>query len=209
MEGLESALRQNDSLKNFAFRFWPEISSTQDGARELMRQENRPAIALAGRQSAGRGRFGRKWIGQKEGNVYLSLAVGRVRPDCDRAAFAFRLARSIAERFQKKFAIPLESVPPNDLFFKERKVGGILVESAGGGEEIIVGIGLNLAPDEDLQNHCTQPVGFIDIPQPPGLGEVVLLLCLSLAEFLPDLQIPTEGGGQPSGKRVDSTPQTE
>jgi BirA family biotin operon repressor/biotin-[acetyl-CoA-carboxylase] ligase len=190
LENLEAALLQTDSLKDFIFRFVEEVPSTQDVARELAKAEGRPAIVLAGRQSAGRGRCGRKWIGEKEGNVYLSLAIDRVRPDYDRSAFAFRLARRIAERFREKFSIPLESAPPNDLFWEGKKVGGILVESISGRDEIIVGVGMNLVPDEGLQSRCAQPVGFIDAPRSLKREEVALLLWLAVAEFLPELRTP-------------------
>ncbi|MDR0340193.1 MAG: biotin--[acetyl-CoA-carboxylase] ligase [Puniceicoccales bacterium] len=187
-KSLEATLQANGLLKIFNFRFLEEVASTQDVARTLVEAEGRPAIVLAGRQSAGRGRCGRRWIGEKEGNIYLSLAIDCVRPDCDRAAFAFRLTQRIAKHFREKFSVPLMSVPPNDLALEEKKVGGVLVESIGAEDKMIVGIGMNLVHDDELQSHCAQPVGSIDASRTLEWKEAVFLLCLAVAEFLPELR---------------------
>lgn len=124
-------------------------------------------VCLAEQQTAGRGRRGRTWESPLNANLYLSLLW---RFPCKPAQLlglspltGIALARALRERGAQ---VVLKW--PNDLFWRGRKLGGILVEIGGAGPcHTVTGIGLNVAmPDDavidqpwtDLQRVLRQPV---------------------------------------------------
>jgi len=113
------------------------------------------AVVLALEQDAGRGRHGRRWESPAGGGVYAS----RLLPVADVAALqtvpllaAVGLAQALGDILGRS---PGEEAPggpcrlkwPNDLIVRDRKIGGVLVESVSlGGDEgavAIIGFGVN------------------------------------------------------------------
>jgi BirA family biotin operon repressor/biotin-[acetyl-CoA-carboxylase] ligase len=124
-----------------------ELESTnaylQAGARE-----NWPsgAICLAEQQSAGRGRLGRFWLTPFGASLALSLLWRfNLPPD---ALSGLSLATGIAvARTVQAFGVTEVGLKwPNDVWWRERKLGGILLESSGhaGDFYVVAGIGLNV-----------------------------------------------------------------
>jgi BirA family biotin operon repressor/biotin-[acetyl-CoA-carboxylase] ligase len=109
-------------------------------------------VCMAELQHAGRGRLGRRWIAPFGGGVALSLAwtcsdVVRTLPALSLGvgvAVSRALARAGAEGIALKW--------PNDIWFKDRKLGGVLIElrgEAGGAAHVVIGVGVNVSlPDE-------------------------------------------------------------
>lgn len=166
----------------FTVRHLEEAESTQDLAWELLRGGEKKAIVIADRQLAGRGRCGRKWHGAARGNVYMSVAVADMGLNCDLSTFAFKFAARVAEMFSTEFSVPLAVKAPNDLMLNGKKVGGILVETAR--TMAVIGIGINLVVDENLQSHCAQPVGSIESVKSLAPGDVIPRICAVIATML-------------------------
>ncbi len=110
-----------------------ETSSTQDEARS--RFAGAPLLVVADRQTAGRGRSGRRWESAPRA-VAASLAF---MPQWPLAAWP-RLSLVAGLAARDAFGFDLKW--PNDLVVADRKVGGLLSESD---EAVaIVGLGVNL-----------------------------------------------------------------
>lgn len=117
----------------------------------------------AERQTAGRGRLGRAWLGSK-GNLYASTLV-RLRPgDGAPTDLSFVAGNAL---FDTVAALNLGHHPeprlkwPNDLMVGQAKLAGILLERAG--DAVVVGIGLNIAfaPElPDRQTICLAEMGL-------------------------------------------------
>jgi BirA family biotin operon repressor/biotin-[acetyl-CoA-carboxylase] ligase len=76
---------------------------------------------------------------------------------------------------------------PNDVLLGERKLAGILIETAAQGRDAswaVIGIGINLAPDAALAARIGQPVA--GLPQPGAVDREQLLAALAsrLAEAM-------------------------
>lgn len=124
---------------------YPQITSTMERARELAADAatSLPAVVMADRQTAGRGRQGAAWW-QAEGSFAVSIVVDDqavgvpVQPTWSLAC-GVALAESIA-------ALEPTVEPrvkwPNDLTVGGRKLAGILLETAPAGRTIL-GIGAN------------------------------------------------------------------
>ena len=120
-----------------------ELGSTNDKAVELSaRPPAEKFVVIARRQTAGRGRRGRRWE-SPEGNLYMSLAFPLEETGWGQLVFVVSL--SLLETV-KKFApaADLKLKWPNDVLLNNAKISGILLEK-GSGMYIIVGIGVNLA----------------------------------------------------------------
>jgi BirA family biotin operon repressor/biotin-[acetyl-CoA-carboxylase] ligase len=120
--------------------------STMDIAREWA-ASNAPhgALVIAEEQTAGRGRFGRRWVSPAGLNLYLTLLV---RPDAERLGGLAMIA-SLAVCRAIETATDLAPVIkwPNDVQIGGRKVSGILIESESQGEDVryaLVGPGINV-----------------------------------------------------------------
>lgn len=131
---------------------FPEVGSTNDEALRLARG-GAPSgtLVVADRQTAGRGRHGRRWESPGGLGLWFSLLV---RPDLPlnrafgvTAAAAVALATLIPEFTGRVAGIRW----PNDLLVGPRKVAGLLAELAGRGERVdfvVLGVGLNVGQGE-------------------------------------------------------------
>jgi biotin-(acetyl-CoA carboxylase) ligase len=159
----------------YAVRLCGEVASTQDVAREALRDLRRAIIVLAECQTAGRGRHGRSWISSNRENVYLSIGFPFLGRNGDWMHCSERIGGKISSVFAKEFSIPLVVKAPNDLLLNGSKICGILLEVVG--DDLILGIGMNLVRDENLQAHCAQPVTAIDDLRPLSKLQAVPTLC--------------------------------
>jgi BirA family biotin operon repressor/biotin-[acetyl-CoA-carboxylase] ligase len=107
-------------------------------------------------QHAGRGRLGRRWIAPFGGSLAMSLGwtcsdVVRTLPALSLGvgvAVARALVRAGAEAISLKW--------PNDIWFRDRKLGGVLIElraEAGGAAHVVIGVGLNVSLPEDARRE--------------------------------------------------------
>jgi BirA family biotin operon repressor/biotin-[acetyl-CoA-carboxylase] ligase len=135
-----------DRLFSLDVRF--EVDSTNTRLLEAPPPPYGRAHAMLGElQHAGRGRRGRHWIAPFGGSLAVSLGwsfadAARVSPALSLAvgvAVARALAREGAQGICLKW--------PNDLWFRDRKIGGVLLElraEASGPAFVVIGVGLNV-----------------------------------------------------------------
>lgn len=120
-----------------------ETGSTNDVAAGLGRQGHAGGVAVfAERQTAGRGRFGRRWVSAGHEGLWFSLLL---RPALPVAAWP-RLTTWAGVAVAQTVGASARVKWPNDVLVAGRKVAGILIESVvdnGGQPFAIVGIGVN------------------------------------------------------------------
>jgi BirA family transcriptional regulator, biotin operon repressor / biotin---[acetyl-CoA-carboxylase] ligase len=125
-----------------------EVDSTNDEAeRQLAAGRSAPFVVLARRQTLGRGRFGRVWHSEDNGNLYASFAF-RPRLEPGRmATFTLWMGASLCELVANFCQVPPGIKWPNDLYFDDRKFGGMLTEARVDADQIrdlVFGLGLNV-----------------------------------------------------------------
>lgn len=106
------------------------------------------SVLAALRQQGGRGRMGRSFC-SLPGGLYMSVLL---RPQCDIATTCLMTplaALSVAEAVEAVLGISLDIKWVNDLFYRGKKVCGILAESGGVREDgtvghVVIGVGLNV-----------------------------------------------------------------
>lgn len=124
----------------------PETRSTNDDALAAGRRgEPEGLVFVADHQSRGRGTRGRTW--QAPPNAALLVSV-LLRPGEGVRPFALSQAAALAlcEGLRSATKLDVRIKWPNDVMVNDRKLGGILVETAGGGSSrgAVVGMGANL-----------------------------------------------------------------
>ena len=116
-------------------------------------------MCLSEYQLKGRGRRGREWISPFGANLYLSMYW---RLDAGMAAamgLSLVVGVAIVEALEQLNLKEVKLKWPNDLYYQDRKLAGILVEmsgQAGGAANLVIGMGLNLMMTEQTEG-ITQP----------------------------------------------------
>jgi BirA family biotin operon repressor/biotin-[acetyl-CoA-carboxylase] ligase len=130
-----------------------EVDSTNDeAARQLAAGREAPFIVVATRQTKGRGRFGRVWHSEANGNLYISFAF---RPKLEPArmqTFTLWMGINLCELIANFTRATPGLKWPNDILFEGRKAGGMLTEARIDADQIrdlVFGLGLNLNSDAE------------------------------------------------------------
>ena len=173
------------ALPDASVEILPELDSTNT---ELMRRARagrlEPVLLVAERQTAGRGRLGREWLSTAGDSLTFSLGIALSPPDWSGLSLAVGV--SVAESLHKDLKLKW----PNDLWLVgaggDRKLGGILIETASVGEQryAVIGVGINVAA-RDGAGLATPPACLheldagLDAPQAllriaPALVQTVL-----------------------------------
>jgi BirA family biotin operon repressor/biotin-[acetyl-CoA-carboxylase] ligase len=122
----------------------PEAASTMDEARALSDHAPLPAVVVADRQAAGRGRRGAGWW-QAPGALAASIVIDGRSGGGPQPAWSLACGVALAETIA---ALEPDLEPlvrwPNDLEVSGRKLAGILVETAAD-RRVVVGLGVNTA----------------------------------------------------------------
>lgn len=120
------------------------VASTQQELRfRLEAGERVHGLVLRAReQSAGRGRRGRSFVAAAGGS-YQSLAVrcDALPSGSEIGVTGIALAVGLAEGFAQ-YGVRLALKWPNDLFYRDKKLGGILVERVR--DHLLIGVGVNV-----------------------------------------------------------------
>ena len=108
-----------------------------------------PAIFISEEQTAGRGRLGRKFVSPSKTGLYISLCLFPTIALEDLSLITCATAVACVETLEELTGKSLNIKWVNDLFYQDKKVGGILTEVISDFESqqvqaLIVGIGINL-----------------------------------------------------------------
>ena len=137
-----------------------ETSSTQIVAKQLAEEDpGQHRIVIARRQNSGKGRRGNSWQ-SPEGGLWCTLSIPLKGPADPFLNLLLALAVQEGVSALLKEPAGLSIKWPNDLLARGQKWGGILSEviSAGNGQEVLMGLGLNLQISAaDLQKETELP----------------------------------------------------
>lgn len=128
---------------------YEEIESTNDIAWELAAQGAKAGtVVFAESQTKGRGRMGRKWFSPQRKGIWFSVILRPKIHPASAALITICSATAIAETVKKYTGLETTTIKwPNDIYIKNKKAGGILIELNMELDKIkfaIVGIGLDV-----------------------------------------------------------------
>lgn len=139
-----------------------EIDSTSDYLKNTTAglPHNRGRACLAEWQRAGRGRRGRRWVSSYGTNLYLSLAWRIAEAGTSLGGLSLAAAIAALQALESCGIHELGLKWPNDIFFRGRKLAGILLDlsgESGGPYEVIIGVGVNLHLPRRAAQEIDQP----------------------------------------------------
>lgn len=138
------------------------IDSTSNWVKE---QSLLNLVCLAERQTAGRGRHGHQWQSPDSENIYLSFSWSFDSMPQHIGLMSLWLGVVLAEVLGEQGVDGHGVKWPNDLYWQQQKMGGILVEASNLSSKLVVGIGLNVNMKEQ---QIDQPwVGLSEVLQKP------------------------------------------
>jgi BirA family biotin operon repressor/biotin-[acetyl-CoA-carboxylase] ligase len=173
-------------LPDFTVEILPEIDSTNT---ELMRRahagQRDSVLLVAERQTAGRGRLGRDWHSDTQGlGTTLTFSLGLRLSPVEWSGLSLAVGLSVAQSLHPKVQIKW----PNDLWLFERKLAGILIETATweGERYAVIGIGINIVAGS-AEGLRTAPAGLSEllagVQAPDVLGQIVPPLLRDVVNF--------------------------
>jgi len=144
-----------------------EVDSTNKTLKIISENEELPSgsIVTADFQTAGRGQAGNSWESEKGKNLTFSIFF---RPVCIPANMAFVISEMISLCVKRTLDMYLPDVTvkwPNDIYFKNKKIAGILIENSiqqGKISQSIAGIGINVNQPE-FRSNTPNPVSMAQI----------------------------------------------
>mgnify|MGYP000881347551 FL=1 len=147
-EELEDALQ---GLPIGRIRFFEETDSTNEQGLKMAAQGAVDlTLLVAERQTAGRGRLGRKWVTAPGASLAFSLIFKPLKAEINHLSMFSLLGGLAVCRAVEDYAEVAAQVKwPNDVLLAGMKTAGILAESCWQGEQpagVVLGIGVNLLP---------------------------------------------------------------
>lgn len=171
-------------LPGFTVEVLPDIDSSNS---ELMRRaragQTEPTLLVAERQSAGRGRLGRPW--QSDVGDSLTFSLGLPFSPQDWSGLSLAVGLSLAESLHPEIGLKW----PNDLWWHERKLAGILIEAAtvGTRSQVVIGVGINIRP-RSAKGLSTPPAALTGLWPEASAGAALLRLARPLVHTLLDFE---------------------
>ncbi len=190
-DAIRAALREEAASRLHGLEVLFEVDSTNT---RLLGRAAPPFgladVALAELQHAGRGRQGRRWISPFGASLALSLGwtfreAGRVD-----STLSLAVGVAICRALDGLGARGVRLKWPNDVWFEDQKLGGVLVETrtGGGSLHVVVGIGLNLHLNEAARREIgTLGLAALDAacPSPVSRNAAAAALLTELLSMLP------------------------
>jgi BirA family transcriptional regulator, biotin operon repressor / biotin---[acetyl-CoA-carboxylase] ligase len=169
-------------LPGFTVEVLPEIDSTNT---ELMRRakagQTDPILLVTEHQTAGRGRLGRTWhdAGARTTSPDLMFSLGLTLAPPDWSGLSLAVGVSAAQSLHPDLRLKW----PNDLWLNQRKLAGILIETASLAEQpgrfVVIGVGINISP-RDPQGLATPPACLQELLPDLDAADALLRLAAPL-----------------------------
>ena len=163
-----------------------ETLSTNAELKRLQKENPLPeySMVMTEFQTAGRGQAGNSWYSGKGNNILLSFLL---YPHSVKAKDQFIISQIVSLAIKRVLDNFIKNVTikwPNDIYWNDKKIAGILIENSLIGQHIdytIVGIGLNVN-EEEFPSSLPNPVSLREITGKEADREI--LLTLLQVEFL-------------------------
>lgn len=166
--------------------YFDTIDSTNDEAmRQLEATAHDRVTVVAAAQTRGRGRRGNTWVSDNNGNIYASIGLKFKEKPQNLGILAIKFALILCEAIEYVTGISLKIKWPNDLWYEDKKVAGILIESKWANmPHIVIGFGLNVHTAVQIENNATTALASV---KPLELSTNAL--CTNLLQYILDVNL--------------------
>jgi BirA family transcriptional regulator, biotin operon repressor / biotin---[acetyl-CoA-carboxylase] ligase len=145
-------------------------------------------VCIAEQQTAGKGRRGRQWVSPYGSNIYLSIFWRFQASPLILSGLSLAIGVGVIRALKALYPYDFKLKWPNDIYYRDKKLGGILVEVSGESEGpcfAVIGLGLNLYLPETSATDINQP--WTDLSRITGQNQLKRnnLTAALLAQLLP------------------------
>ena len=157
---------------NLTISYKPETKSTQTDAKEGIEAGNQGnTLYLSTCQTAGRGRFQRPYYSPSQGGIYMSLHIQPNLPYEKLPSYTLLVAAAVCKAIKNLTMIEVDIKWVNDIYFKNKKIAGILTEAMTSVEtglvtDVIIGLGINFSI-ADFPDDLKEKAGNLFMPPAP------------------------------------------
>src|SRR5450830_3409 len=186
------AASSNAHAKPVAIEVVAETGSTNVDLLARVATLTAPTLLVAESQTAGKGRAGRAWHTTANSALTFSLAWKFRRPLHALIGLPLAMGVALAEALVV-FGVRVELKWPNDVLRDGAKLAGILIETAQdkaaatnakASTWTVIGIGVNLAMPQDLQDRIGRAVAYVSELQSHDRERLLALLLSALSDAL-------------------------
>lgn len=177
-------------MKKHNLIYFPEITSTNTHALKNLDDYADGDVLVAEIQTEGRGRFDRKWVSDKPGNIYISFVLKPVGAKSQREIIkddfikgrhtglplqdcSYKYVCNIPQYLSVKLCEVLETYEvtpvikwPNDVLIDNKKIAGILAQTSVRGNTfrgLVLGIGINLNFEREDMDSIDRPATSLNL----------------------------------------------
>jgi len=175
--------------------YFDEIPSTNAFLLQYTEELQCGDICIAEFQSAGRGRRGRKWVSPYGSHLYFSMFWHLPLGMSQAMGLSLVVACSLVSVLQQLGADNIGVKWPNDIYFENRKLAGVLIEMTGtadSGCNLVIGIGVNIAMPQQQGELIEQP--WSDLRQVISDPDKTLLALTLQQQLRKDLKLFEQSG---------------
>jgi BirA family biotin operon repressor/biotin-[acetyl-CoA-carboxylase] ligase len=190
---------------DLVFLHLPIVDSTNTYAKKHFAEfaPGKMTCVYAEQQTAGRGRYDRKWHSPSGSNIYATLAFRLSKEVLYVECIGLLLTLSLAEVLIQEGLHP-KIKWPNDIQLHGKKISGTLTETVfhPHGVDLFVGIGINVNTPPEEFVHLDQPVSSLKIEARRSWDRDALLKRL-IHQFLNSLETFKKEGFSPFHKAFE------
>lgn len=144
-----------------------ELDSTNNYMKSLVREQHieEGSMTITDFQLGGRGQMGYGWYSERGKNLLFSLLIYPENVLANEQFIISRIASLAVKNTLDQFADDIRIKWPNDIFWKDKKIAGILIENDIQGKYItnsVIGIGINI----------NQEIFSEELPNPVSLKQI-------------------------------------
>ena len=164
---------------NLTIRYKPETKSTQTDAKEGIEAGNKGnTLYLSTCQTAGRGRFQRPYYSPSQGGIYMSLHIQPNLPYEKLPSYTLLIAAAVYKAIKNLTMIEVDIKWVNDIYFKNKKIAGILTEAMTSVEtdlvtDVIIGLGINFSIADFPEDLKEKAGSLFTAPAPISRNDLI------------------------------------
>jgi len=155
---------------NAEILYYDQVTSTNDIASDYGRRHTSNAVIIANSQTEGRGRRGRSFYSPGDSGLYMSIVIKPCLAIDKSVGITAMAACAVSRAIDSCLGLKDELTKikwVNDIFYKGKKVCGILTQAHSSLEDetdgyIVVGIGINVfCPQDDFPKDIKDVAGYL------------------------------------------------
>jgi BirA family biotin operon repressor/biotin-[acetyl-CoA-carboxylase] ligase len=109
-------------------------------------------LCVTREQTQGKGQHGRHWESQRDGSILFSIR-RYFQQECNLNGLSLVIGLAIVKILEKECSVKGFKIKwPNDIYFEDKKLAGILLENQmqSKNQSVVIGVGINYALDQSM-----------------------------------------------------------